>query len=48
MPKMLRPKVRAIATKAMAIRAMAMFMVMVMGRPMVGSIPYIPMISRGI
>ena len=33
-------------TKAMAIRAMVMLMVMVMGRPVVEAMPWIPMSSR--
>ena len=44
MLKMLRPKVRVIAIKAIAIRAV----VMVMGRPVVRPIPWMPMSSRGI
>ena len=43
MHKILGPKVRVMATKAMAIRAMVIVMVVAVGRPMVG-----PMISRGI
>ena len=46
--KMLGPKVRVGATKARAIRAVVMVMVVVIGRSMVGPIPWIPMSSRGI
>ena len=42
------PKVRVMATKAMAIRAMVMVMVVVMGRPMVEPMLWMPMSSRGI
>ena len=48
MHEMLEPEVRVIVTKAMAIRAMVVVMAMVMGRPMVRSIPWIHMSSRGI
>ena len=42
-------EVRVVATKAMAIRDMVIVMVMVMGRPMVEPMPWIPMSSsRGI
>ena len=36
------------ATKAMAIRAVVMVMVVVMGRPIAEPMPWIPMRSRGI
>ena len=48
MHKMLGPKVRVVVTKAMAIRAMVMGIVMVMGRPVVEPMPRMPMSSRGI
>ena len=48
MHKMPGPEVRVVAKKAVAIRAMVMVIVMVMGRPIVGPIPWIPMSSRGI
>ena len=48
MHKMLGPEVRVVVTKAMAIRAMVVVMVMVMGRPMVEPMPWMPMSSRGI
>ena len=41
-------EVRVVATKAMAIRDIVIVMVMVMGRPMVEPMPWIPMSSRGI
>ena len=41
-------EVRVMATKAMAIRAVVIVLVMVMGRPVVELIPWIPMSSRGI
>ena len=46
MHKIPGPEVMAI--KAVAIIAMVIVMVMVMGRPMVGPIPWMPMINRGI
>ena len=48
MHKMPGPKVRVKATKVMAITGMAIVMVVVMGRPVVGPIPWMPMSSRGI
>ena len=39
MPKMLVPEVRVMAAKAVAIGAVAIVMVMIMGRPMVQPIP---------
>ena len=36
------------ATKAMVIRAMVLVMVMVVGRPMVKPMPWMPMSRRGI
>ena len=48
MPKMLGPRVKVVATKAMAIKAVVEVMVMVMGRPMVGPMPWMPVSSRGI
>ena len=44
----LGPKVRVVVTKAMAIRAVVVVMVMVMGRPMVKPMLWMPMSSRGI
>ena len=46
MHKMPGPEVRVITTKAMAIRAMVVVMVMVMGRPMVEPMPWMPISSR--
>ena len=48
MPKMLGPKVRVMATKAVAIRAVVVVMFVVVARPVVEPIPWIPMSSRGI
>ena len=48
MPKIPWPEARVMATKAMAIRAMFIVMVMIMGRPMVGPMLWLPMSSRGI
>ena len=45
--KMLGPEVRVVVTKAMAIRLMVVVMVMVMGRPMVKPMLWIPMNNRG-
>ena len=45
---MLVPEVRVIATKAVAIRVIVMVMVVIMGRPMVGPMPWMPMSTRGI
>ena len=42
------PKVRAMATKAVAIKAVVVAMFGVVGRPVVGPMPWIPMSSRGI
>ena len=47
-PKVLGPKVRAVATKAMAIQAMVLVIVIDMGRPVVRPMPWMPMGSRGI
>ena len=41
------PKVRVVATNSMAIRAMVVVMIIVMGRPMVWHMPWMPMSSRG-
>ena len=48
MHKILGPKVRVIVTKAVAIRAVIMDMVIVMGRPVVEPMPWMPMSGRGI
>ena len=48
MYKMPGPEVRAVVTKAMAIRAVVIVMVMVVGRPMVEPKPWMPLSSRGI
>ena len=50
MHKMLGPEVRVTFAKAMATRAMVMVMVIfvVVGRPMVESMPWMSMSSRGI
>ena len=48
MLRMLQPKVRVVATKAVAIKAMIMAMVLVVERPMVGPMSWMPMSSRGI
>ena len=48
MHKMLRPKVRVMATKAMAIRSLVIVMVIVVGRPIVRPMLWMAMISRGI
>ena len=48
MHKMLGPAVRAVVTKAVAIRAMVVVMVMVMGRLIAEPMPWMPMSSRGI
>ena len=45
---MLGPKVRVVVIKAVAIRAMVVVMVMVVGRLMVEPLPWMPMSSRGI
>ena len=42
------PKVSIMATKAMVIMSMVIVIVVVMSRPMVGPMPYMPMASRGI
>ena len=47
-PKMPGPKVRIVDTKAIDIKAVVVTMVMVLGRPVVRSMPWIPMSSRGI
>ena len=48
MPKMPGPKVRVVATKAVAIRAMVRVGIADVGRPMVEPMPWMPMSSRGI
>ena len=48
MYKMLGPKVRVVVTKVVAIRAVVLVMVMVLGRPLVDPILWKPMSSRGI
>ena len=48
MHKMLGPKVRAIVSKAVAIRAVIMVMVMVIGRLVSEDMLWMPMSSRGI
>ena len=48
MLRMLGSEVKVVFTKAMAIQAMAMAMIRVMSRPMVGPISWMPMSSRGI
>ena len=48
MHKMSGRKVRIMTTKAMAIRAAVVVIVMVMGRPMVGPMPWMPISSRDI
>ena len=48
MHKMLGPEVRVVVTKAVAIRAMVVVMVMVVGRPVVKPMLWMPMSSRGI
>ena len=45
---MLGPEVGVVATKAMAFSVMVIIMVMVVGRPMVEPMPWMPMSSRGI
>ena len=47
MHKMLGPEVRVVDTKAVAIRAVVMVIVVVVGRPMVEPMPWMPMSSRG-
>ena len=46
MLKKSKPKVRVMATKIMAIRALVMVKVMVIGRPVVGPMLWLPMNSR--
>ena len=48
MPKMPGPKVRVVATKDMAIMSIVVTMVMVVVRPVVRPMPYMPMSSKGI
>ena len=48
MPKLLGPKVRVIATKAVAIKAMVIGIVGIMGRLKVRPILWMPMSHRGI
>ena len=48
MHKMPGPEVRAMVTKAVAIRAVVMVMVVVMGRLLVKPMPWMPMSSRSI
>ena len=45
--KMLGPTFRVVITKAVAIRAVVVVMVMVVGRPMVKPMPWMPMSSGG-
>ena len=47
MHKILGPKVKVIATKAVAIKAIIMVMVMVVGRPVVGLMLWMPKSSKG-
>ena len=47
-PKMLGSNIKIMATKSMAIKVMVVVMVMVIGRPMVWPMPWIPMSSLGI
>ena len=48
MHKMLGPKVRVVATEVVAISAMVIIMIVVMGRPIVEPMPWMPISSRGI
>ena len=48
MYKMLGPEVRVMVAEAVAIRSMVIVLVVVMGRPMVKPMPWMPMSSRGI
>ena len=48
MHKMPGPEVRVVVTKTMVIRAMVLLMVMVVSRPVVEPMPWMPMSSRGI
>ena len=48
MHKMPGPKLRIVVTKAMAIKAVVVVMVVVMGRPIVEPMPWMPISSRGI
>ena len=48
MPKMLGHKIRVMATKIMAIEAMVVAIVQVLGRPVVRPMLWMPMSSRGI
>ena len=48
MPKMLGPEARVLVTKAMAIRAVVIVMVLVIGNPVIGPMPWMPMSSKGI
>ena len=48
MYKMPGPEVRVMVTKAVASRVMVLVMVVVVGRPMVEPMPWMPMRSRGI
>ena len=48
MHKMPGPKVRAVVTKAVAIRAVVMVMVMAVGKPVVEPMLWMPMSSSGI
>ena len=47
MPKIPGPKVRVVATKVVAIKAIVMAMFGVLGRPMVEPIPWMPISCRG-
>ena len=46
--EMLGPKVRVMATKVMAIKAIVVVIIVDMGGPMVGLMPWMPMISWSI
>ena len=48
MPKIRGSKVRVVATKAVAVKAVFMAIVGVLGRPMVGPMLWVPMGSSGI
>ena len=48
MHRMPGPEVRVMVTKAMAIRAVVIVLVMVMGRPMIEPMPWLPMSNMGI
>ena len=48
MPKMLEPRIRVVAAKAVAIKAMVVAIIGVIGRPLVDPMLWMPMSSRGI